>query len=323
MRQPINQPAHQLPSERTSQRSLAYGPGSMRRVGEWWHTTGLGNEAHAEDSHSQQLVRLAGDFTYMGKKMNHDVIEMAGVQQASALAVAAPATPADIVLYAMKNGGSIAEIREFMQLQREWEADQARKAYVADMAAFKLDPPEIVKDKLVGYKNKDGSVTGYTHATLGNVTGAIIEGLARHGFSHRWDTEQKGADIIVTCILTHKLGHSESTTLNAAKDDSGKKNSIQQMASTITYLQRYTLLGATGLATRDQDDDGATAELDTTLADNWIARVKAAPTDADVVKVWEVGIEPIQKSGDKHAYTEFKNAVAERRSELAAKAAKK
>lgn len=255
--------------------------------------------------------------------MNHDVIEMASVQQGSAITVAAPATPADIVLYAMKNGGSIAEIREFMQLQREWEADQARKQYVADMAAFKLDPPEIVKDKLVGYKNKDGSVTGYTHATLGNVTGAIIEGLARHGFSHRWDTEQQGANIVVTCILTHKLGHSERTTLNATKDDSGKKNSIQQMASTITYLQRYTLLGATGLATKDQDDDGAAAELDTTLADNWISRAKAAPTDAEVVKVWEVGIVAIEKSGDKHAYSEFKNAVAERRADLAAAAPKK
>jgi hypothetical protein len=69
MRQPRNRPALMLPSERTSQRSLAYGPGSMRRVGEWWHTRGLGNEAHSEDSHSQRLDGLAGDFTYMGKKM--------------------------------------------------------------------------------------------------------------------------------------------------------------------------------------------------------------------------------------------------------------
>lgn len=245
--------------------------------------------------------------------MKNDVIEMAGVQQASALVATAPATPADIVLYAMKNGGSIAEIREFMQLQREWEADQARKAYVADMAAFKLDPPEIIKDKLVQF-----SGTSYTHATLGNVTGAIIEGLARHGFSHRWDTEQSGANIVVTCILTHKMGHSERTTLSAGKDDSGKKNSIQQMASAITYLQRYTLLGATGLATKDQDDDGAGAELDTSLADEWIAKVKAAPTDADVVKVWEVGVSVIQRSKDMHAYKEFKDAVAERRADFAA-----
>lgn len=191
----------------------------------------------------------------------NDVIDMeASPARAVSREVVAPAqqaqaTPADIVLYAMKNGGSIAEIREFMQLQREWEADQARKAFVADMAEFKKSPPDIVKDKQVAFNG-----TSYMHATLGNVTEAIVSGLARCGFSHRWDTEQAGANIVVTCILTHKLGHTERTTLSATKDDSGKKNQIQQMASTITYLQRYTLLAATGVATKDQgDDDGASA----------------------------------------------------------------
>jgi hypothetical protein len=226
-------------------------------------------------------------------------------------------TPADLLRHALDSGADLDRLERLMELKERHEANEARKAYVADMAAFKLDPPEIVKDKLVGYKNKDGSETGYRHATLGNVTGAIIEGLARHGFSHRWDTEQQGANIIVTCILTHKMGHSERTTLSGAKDDSGKKNSIQQVASTITYLQRYTLLAATGLATKDQDDDGASAELDTTLADNWIAKVKAAPTDADVVAVWNAGIVAIEKAKDQHAYKEFKEAVAARRAELA------
>lgn len=239
------------------------------------------------------------------------------------MVLSGPATPADIVMYAMKNGGSIAEIREFMQLQREWEADQARKAFVADMAAFKLNPPEVVKDKLVGYKNKDGTVTGYTHATLGNVTEAIVAGLARHGFSHRWIVDQAGGMVTVTCMLTHKLGHTETTVMSGRPDDSGKKNGIQQVASTVTYLSRYTLLAATGIATKDQDDDdGAAAELDTSLADEWIAKVKAAPTDADVLKVWDIGIVKIEKSGDKHAYKEFKDAVAERRADFATAAAK-
>lgn len=257
-------------------------------------------------------------------EMGHKPAERArAVTIKPAAQMTAPATPADVVLYAMKNGGTIADIRELMQLQREWEAGEARKAYVADMAAFKLDPPEIIKDKKVGYENKDGTFTGYTHATLGNVTSAIIEGLARHGFSHRWDTVQDGGQIVVTCILTHKMGHSESTTLAGTKDDSGKKNQIQQMASTITYLQRYTLLGATGLATKDQDDDGASAELDTSLADTWIAKVNAAPTDAEVVKVWDLGVVAIEKAKDKHAYTEFKDAVAARRADLAPKAGSK
>lgn len=222
-------------------------------------------------------------------------------------------TPVDLLRRALDSGADLDRLERLMDLQQRYEENEARKAYVADMAGFKMNPPEIIKDKLVSF-----SGTSYTHATLGNVTQAIVEGLAKHGFSHRWDTEQQGANVSVTCILTHRTGHSERTTLTAAKDDSGKKNNIQQMASAITYLQRYTLLAATGLATKDQgDDDGAGAELDTTLADNWIARVKVATTDADVVKVWEVGIAAIEKAKDRNAYKEFKEAVATRRAELA------
>lgn len=240
----------------------------------------------------------------------NEVIEMDGAPRQSAIAVAAPATPADIVLYAMQKGADIAQIEKFMDLQMKWEADQARKAFVSDMAEFKKNPPKITKDKQVAFNG-----TSYMHATLGNVTGAIVEGLARHGFSHRWDTEQQQAgQIVVTCILTHKQGHSERTTLSAGRDDSGKKNNIQQMASTVTYLQRYTLLSATGVATNDQeDDDGRAAELDTSLADKWIAQAKGAATVDALGKVWADGVVEINRAKDQNAYNEFKSVVSERK----------
>lgn len=231
--------------------------------------------------------------------MNTEIIE----RPRAALATV-PATPADIVLYAMQNGGSIEQIRDFMQLQREWEADQARKAYVADMAEFKKNPPHIVKDKLVAFNG-----TSYTHATLGNVTSSIVEGLARHGFSHRWDTEQRdGGQIVVTCILTHKLGHSERTSLFSSRDDSGKKNNIQQMSSAITYLQRYTLLGACGLATHDQgDDDGAAAEQ--TQPVDWMGWVAKARSLDELQRIWNDGSADLKRGDDLAAYDDFKCAV--------------
>ena len=57
------------------------------------------------------------------------------------------------------------------------------------------------------------------------------------------------------------MGHSESTTLEAAADQSGGKNAIQAIGSTVTYLERYTLLALTGLATHE-DDDGAGSEAE-------------------------------------------------------------
>ncbi len=169
-----------------------------------------------------------------------------------------PTTPFELVAHAAARGASMDELRTFIELQERLEANQARKAYVAAMAEFKRNPPQIMKDKAVGYYNKDGSFTGYRHSTLGAVCGAVVEALGTHGFSHRWDTEQPDSGMIaVTCSITHAMGHCETTRMVAPPDNSGKKNAIQQVASTITYLQRYTLLAACGLATNEQlDDDG-------------------------------------------------------------------
>ncbi len=170
------------------------------------------------------------------------------------------ATPAGLLQIAVQRGANIEELRSLMDLQDRYEANQARKAYVQAMAEFKLNPPVIFKAKEVGYKTKEGDFVGYKHATLGDVTSITIEALAKHQFSHRWDVEQPGdGRVIVRCILTHALGHSEKNTMEAPIDTSGKKNVIQQIASTITYLQRYTLLATCGLAAQDEvmpDDDG-------------------------------------------------------------------
>ena len=154
----------------------------------------------------------------------------------------------------------IGRMTQLLDMHERLNAKAAESDFVAAMAEFKQHAPKITKDKSVGYTNKDGSFTGYKHATLGAVCQAAIAGLGAVGISHRWDLEQQqGGRIVVTCVLTHRSGHSTRTTLSGSPDDSGKKNGIQQVASTITYLERYTLLAATGLATDEQDDDARAA----------------------------------------------------------------
>lgn len=188
--------------------------------------------------------------------------------------IAAPA-PLQMLQAALASGATPDQIQHMMDLQDRWEATQARKAYVAAMSDFKRHPPEILKDKHVSYQTSKGK-TEYKHATLGNVCAAIIKGLSDVGISHRWDTQQQEGRIKVTCILTHVGGHSESTSLHSAADESGGKNSIQAIASAITYLQRYTLLAATGLATADMgDDDARASEQVETVGPGQIANIEA------------------------------------------------
>ena len=203
------------------------------------------------------------------------------------VAAAAPADPMAMIAHAVAHGASVEQISQLMDLRDRHEANEARKAFVAAMAEFKKNPPRITKDKAVGYENKDGSFTGYRHATLAAVCDAAISGLAKVGISHRWDLErQEGGRVVVTCVLTHRDGHSQSTVLDAAPDDSGKKNAIQQTGSTITYLQRYTLLSATGLATDEQDDDGRAA-----------GAVKPAAVEPEGYQAWLADLEAVADEG--------------------------
>lgn len=158
-------------------------------------------------------------------------------------------TPSDLIRMAITSGADLDKLEKLLTLQERWDANEAKKAYNQAMAIFKADPPQINKDKKVAYKE-----VRYSHASLANVTDKINTALSKHGLSASWTTRQDG-QIFVTCRITHKLGHTEETTLSAGADTTGSKNSIQAIGSTVTYLQRYTLLALTGLATFDQDDD--------------------------------------------------------------------
>lgn len=206
---------------------------------------------------------------------------IAKIEQQHGLAVT---TPADLLRLAIEKGADLDRLEKLMDLQVRWEATESRKAYVEAMAEFKSEHITIVKDKSVSF----GS-TSYDHATIGNVTGTICAALSKHGFSHRWDTRQDGDAIAVTCIITHRNGHYETTTLSAGADKSGGKNSIQSIASTVTYLQRYTLLAATGLATNDQPDDDGSHYDPNGLVAELCAAVESA-SDINVLKAVKANI---------------------------------
>lgn len=247
------------------------------------------------------------------------VAQPPAVQQARA--VATTATPADLVRYALDSGADLDRLERLMDMQIKWEANEARKAFAEAMAEFKLNAPSLVKDKYVSFETGKGT-TAYWHATIGEVCEKVVSGLANHGFSHRWVPGRKeGGVLTITCVITHKMGHSEETTLEGGADASGGKNNIQAMSSTNTYLERYSLLAAVGLAPKDQpDDDGQGSEEDVNLAEDWIGKARLALTVEALESTWAMGVAEISKAGDRNAYNLFKAEVAARKTDLNRKA---
>jgi len=155
---------------------------------------------------------------------------------------------------------STDKLEKVMDMAERWEANQARKAFDEAMAAAKAEIPVIGKNRLVDYTSQKGR-TSYRHEDLGEIARTVDPILAKWGLSYRYRTEQENGNVKVTCIVSHRDGHYEENSLSAGSDQTGNKNSIQAIGSTTTYLQRYTLKSALGLAA-SYDDDGALAAKD-------------------------------------------------------------
>jgi hypothetical protein len=165
-------------------------------------------------------------------------------------------TPADLLRIAVESGADLDRLEKLMELQERWEAKEAKKAFNVARADFKRNCPPIFKRKSVGYNTKDGDFVGYKHAELSDITDVLGPAMAAYGLTYDWDIRQSPGKVEVDCVVTHVMGHSKKVMMEGPPDSSGKKNVLQQSGSTITYLQRYTLLAASGMSTKGEDDDG-------------------------------------------------------------------
>lgn len=212
-------------------------------------------------------------------------------------------TPMEILLQAISSGADLERLRTLMDLQERWEANNARKAYVAAMAAFKAQPIEILKSKAV---NIPGGAK-FNHATLADVVDGAVATMGRYGLSHNWELSQDASGITVTCVVTHEAGHSERKSLTAPADDSGKKNAIQQIASTVTYLERYTLMAALGLAAKDMDDDARAAGN----------QAKNVPAPPEGYQDWEDNLRAVIDEGREALLAAWKASPMDKRTYMA------
>lgn len=172
-------------------------------------------------------------------------------------------TPMYMLDKALASGADISVLEKLMALQERWQANQARQAFDAAIAAAKAKIPIIVKNRTVDFTSSKGR-THYKHEDLAEVARTVAPILGSHGLSYRFrSSSNPGEPVTVTCIISHRDGHFEENTLSAGRDESGNKNSIQAVGSTLTYLQRMTLKASLGLAASD-DDDGANADAVTT-----------------------------------------------------------
>lgn len=240
------------------------------------------------------IVEDFEDFTAVGSA-SADATAKAGqsmVARREQTNVPAAVTPMDMIDRALVAGATPDTLEKLLALQERWEANQGRKAFDEAMAAAKAEIPTIRKNRTVDFTSQKGR-THYKHEDLGEIARTVNPILGKHGLSYRFrTTAEPNSPIIVTCIVTHRQGYFEETTLSAGRDDSGNKNSIQQVGSTLTYLQRMTLKAALGLAASEDDDGRASGSAadDGPIGEDQAKTIRelCEATDTDIPKFCEL-----------------------------------
>jgi len=219
-----------------------------------------------------------------------------------------------LIEQAIRQGSSIEHLEKLMGLQERWEANQARKLFFESLAQFQNICPTLEKTKRVSFTTSKGQ-TSYNYTPLGEIAQTIKESMHECGLSHRWEMQQTNKEIKCTCIISHIAGHKESSSMTAAKDESGGKNDIQSRASAITYLQRYTLIASLGISTADEDNDAQTSRPEkpieksksktknSTLSDS----ILNAKTEKELLAIWK-GL----SKDEKKLYSSIKDEVKEK-----------
>lgn len=157
--------------------------------------------------------------------------------------------PNTVIREAIASGKSPEVLRELLAVRREWDADQARKAYHLAIAEFQKRAPIIEK----GDKAYDKQ-----YARMDRIWRAVRPITSELGLSVTWQVcELKDAGV---CHVEGNLGHAQGHSVRLAMDipipDLIKgQNKAQQLGSAFTYAQRYAFCAALGIVT-GEDDDG-------------------------------------------------------------------
>ena len=158
-----------------------------------------------------------------------------------------------MMMAAIEKGMDPETMEKFLSMRREIKAEYAKEQFDRSMAAFQAECPVIEKSKPA--KDRNGKVM-YSYAPLDEIVEQVKELIGKNGFSYTFKTDNKPDRITVTCIVKHRDGHAEPTTMETSlANKTDIMSGPQVIAATVTFNKRYAFCNAFGIMTGDEDTD--------------------------------------------------------------------
>ena len=172
---------------------------------------------------------------------------------------------------------------KIMQMAERHEAKQSDKSFKTAMAVLQGEMPEINKDGKIVISGEVRS----EFAKYETIMRAIKKPLQENGFAVSFRPEIKDDKLIVNCVVSHKDGHTETSTVELPFDNSGSKNSVQAIGSSMSYAKRYALCLMFNIPTGGEDNDGNKTEAPARKLTALNKMIKNAGNIEELQVLWE------------------------------------
>ncbi len=175
-------------------------------------------------------------------------IEQPADQSANVLAVIARA--------ATDSNVDIGKMERLLDMQERVLNRNAEMAFYAAMSELQDAMPTIKKEGEI----KVGGQVRSRYARFEDILGQTKPLLKQYGFSVAFKSNFVDGQLEITGTLSHREGHHESTTMRLPFDESGSKNNVQAIGSSVSYGKRYVYCMLLNINITEDDDDGNAAD---------------------------------------------------------------
>lgn len=165
--------------------------------------------------------------------------------------------PQALITKALETGAGIDTLERLVALAKDVREVQAKEAWYEAMAEFQRKCPAIKKTKEARIATRSGPGYAYRYAPLDEIMSVIQPVMGPLGLSVSWRSRVEPTQVVVSCRVSHTLGHHEESgeiAMPIVQGDGTGATPPQRVGIAATYAKRYSLLGIIGLAPEDDDD---------------------------------------------------------------------
>ncbi len=178
----------------------------------------------------------------------------------------APVKQSDSVLAVISRAATdpnvdIGKMERLLDMQERVLTRNAEMAFYAAMSELQDAMPTIKKEGQIRVKGELRS----RYARFEDILGQTKPLLKQYGFSVAFKSNFVDGQLEITGTLSHREGHHESTTMRLPFDDTGSKNNVQAIGSSVSYGKRYVYCMLLNINITEDDDDGTAADPENTV----------------------------------------------------------